>query len=440
MFDSNLQIIRELKSFIEIVHNNPFLLQEFSMITDGFTRNRKLPFDKLVLLIAKLCKKSLSVELENFFEDLNIKTSCSASGFTQQRLKLDPFFYQVWNKLLCDCFYRYERKTVRRWKDYRLIAVDGSNISLINTPELASKFGGQSNQQGFFVQAKTFYCYDVLNELILHSQISPYRKSELSMAYSLIESFTNDMIAIYDRNFCNYKMVALHCWQENEIKFVIRANENRNFVKSFLRGKSSDKIIDLLPSIPAINELRKNGFIIDKNTTIKVRLIKVKLEKSTEVLITNLWKEDEHHKSEFKELYFKRWGIETNISFQKNVLQLESFSGLTSLSIKQDFYATTFIANLYAILIKKAQNKLDKSKSVKKYRMKVNRNKAVGKFKANLIQLFITKNPEIILQTLYEYCIRDSLPERKNRSFKRVRKNRQSNSKHKTFTNYKPTY
>lgn len=71
MFDSNLQIIRELKSFIEIVHNNPFLLQEFSMITDGFTRNRKLPFDKLVLLIAKLCKKSLSVELENFFEDLN---------------------------------------------------------------------------------------------------------------------------------------------------------------------------------------------------------------------------------------------------------------------------------------------------------------------------------------------------------------------------------
>ena len=50
-----------------------------------------------------------------------------------------------------------------------------------------------------------------------------------------------------------------------------------------------------------------------------------------------------------------RWGIETNISPQKNIMQLESFSGLTVKAVEQDFYATVFTANLHAGLIKDAQ-------------------------------------------------------------------------------------
>ena len=74
-----------------------------------------------------------------------------------------------------------------------------------------------------------------------------------------------------------------------------------------------------------------------------------------EVLITNLWEEEGYDASRFKELYFMRWGIETNISPQKNIMQLESFSGLTVKAVEQDFYATVFTANLHAGLIKDAQ-------------------------------------------------------------------------------------
>jgi hypothetical protein len=66
-------------------------------------------------------------------------------------------------------------------------------------------------------------------------------------------------------------------------------------------------------------------------------LVRVDLENSTEVLATNLWEEEGHWASEFKELYSKRWSIETNISLKKNILQLESLSGLTVHSILQDF-------------------------------------------------------------------------------------------------------
>ena len=73
------------------------------------------------------------------------------------------------------------------------------------------------------------------------------------------------------------------------------------------------------------------------------------------MLITNLWEEDAHPVAEFKDLCFMRWGVETNISVQQNILQLESFSGLTVHVVLQDFYATVMMTNLHSILIKDAQ-------------------------------------------------------------------------------------
>jgi hypothetical protein len=97
------------------------------------------------------------------------------------------------------------------------------------------------------------------------------------------------------------------------------------------------------------------------------------------------------------------------------------------------------VSNLFSILAKEAQNTID-TKVKNKYPMKINGNKAIGKLKSNLIDLFLGKQPEVILQKLFLYFIREPLPVRANRSFERVLKNKLSKSKHKTFTNYKPAY
>jgi len=180
--------------------------------------------------------------------------------------------------------------------------------------------------------------------------------------------------------------------------------------------------------------------MITKDTMLQVRLVRVELDKSTEVLITNLWEEEGHRAEEFKDLYFMRWGIETNISVQKNILQLESFSGLTVHAVLQDFYATVMMANLHSILIKDAQQTIENTMGHRKYPMKVNKNKSFGKFKANLVSLFLNNDEEAILQKLHDHFVKDPIPIRKGRSFKRVKKNIQSKSKHKTFTNFKPSY
>jgi hypothetical protein len=435
-----IKIISELKSFVSLIVHDDSLLDNFRKSPAAFTRNRKLPFERLILLIVKLCKKTLSIELEKFFEELGDPNTCSVSAFTQQRVKLKASFFCLWSRVLCSSFYYYSGLDIKQWKSFRVIAADGSNVSLVNTPALNSHFGGSSNQNCSFVQAKTFYHYDVLNQLVLYSKITPYRYGEVPMAYDAIDQLEEDMLVIYDRNFCSYKMFALHLWAEKEIKFVIRGKDNHNMVREFIAGGKQTAIVQLSPGKAAIDGLKESGFIVTKQTLLKVRLVRVELEKTIEVLVTNLWGEDGFHDTDFKALYFLRWGVETNISIQKNILQLEAFSGLTVESIEQDFYATVFITNLHSVLIKDAQQSVDESSENRKYPMKVNRNKSIGKLKINLISLFTDNDVGSILKILHTHFIRDTLPVRKNRSYERVTKNKQSKSKHRTFSNFKPSY
>jgi len=84
MLDVNVKIITELKNFVSLIASDRSVLRDYCMSDNDFIRTRKLPFDKLVVLIMQLCKKTLSVELDHFFAQMDMKHSCSVSAFVQQ--------------------------------------------------------------------------------------------------------------------------------------------------------------------------------------------------------------------------------------------------------------------------------------------------------------------------------------------------------------------
>jgi len=221
---------------------------------------------------------------------------------------------------------------------------------------------------------------------------------------------------------------------------VIRAKEKLPMIASFIASGKASAIVQLLPGTAAIEGLRDSGYIVSKTTALTVRLVRVKLSDSIEVLATNLWEHEGYSSDEFKDIYFMRWGIETNISFQKNILQMEAFSGVKVNTVLQDFYATMFVNNLHSILIKEAQQTVDHNRTANKYPLKINNNKSFGMLRKQLVLLFYKDDPQVILQYLYNHFIRDPLPVRKGRSFERNRKNPQNRSKHRMFTNFKPSY
>lgn len=279
MSDVNLMILSELKSFLNICVRDTDVMDVFRKNKANFIRNRKLSFKDLILFIVKLNKKSLSVALDQFFEDelKDPARSCSVSAFSQQRIKLDHLFFQVWNEVLYESFYFHAADQVKKWRGHRVVAADGSAISVIGTDALSAYFGGQSNQQGSFTGAKTFLHYDMLNKLFTHACLTPYRMGELPMAYGAIERLPADSVVIYDRNFCNYKMVALHCWQEQERKFVIRGKESQRMIAGFIKSGVYSSVVNMEVTPSAVKGLKLCGFIVGPATVLKVRLVRVEL-------------------------------------------------------------------------------------------------------------------------------------------------------------------
>ena len=443
MLEANVKIISTLKTFLFSVSSDSALRSLFTTSSTYFSRKRKLTFEHIVLFILRLNKKTLSTDLENYFNELKSKLHCSVSAFSQQRIKLEPYFFRIWNDVLCQSFYVNVKSKVKKWNDFLVFACDGSSITLTNKPELKAYFGGQGVPGGSSVLAKTFFCYDVLNKMIFHSAISPYRYSEFQMACDFIDCgrLKSDFLLIFDRLYSAYNIVALFKYNENNVNFLIRTNTNYNYVKTFLKSKKKSTIIHLFPTDNSKKNLLKRGYKVHNNDGIKVRLVRVDLSnKNIEVLMTSLLDEVKYPNCEFKKLYAKRWGVETSIDFQKNILQLESMSGSSVKTIEQDFYATVMTANLHFLIVSPVQEIVDKTIINRKYPMKVNMNKAAGKIKTFIVQLFKSKSLKTILLEIQNYVIQFLLPVRAGRSFRRIRKNQQTRSKHRTFTNYKPAF
>ena len=95
--------------------------------------------------------------------------------------------------------------------------------------------------------------------------------------------------------------------------------------------------------------MRKLSFVWAAKT-YHVRVIKVVLSSGeTETLVTNLSSKT-FPTEEAGMLYFKRWGIETKFDSLKNRLALENMSGRRPVTVYQDFWATMYIANIFAAL------------------------------------------------------------------------------------------
>ena len=95
MVEANLKIIIELKLVLEEIANNDEVKSFFVTRPEDFSRERKLPIEKLIGIIINMPKRSLSIELNDFFNILKDTKPATKSVFSLQRSKLLPTFFQV---------------------------------------------------------------------------------------------------------------------------------------------------------------------------------------------------------------------------------------------------------------------------------------------------------------------------------------------------------
>jgi hypothetical protein len=440
MVEANVKIIEELKFFLETVANEPALRVLFTSSDTDFSRERKLSMQRVVGIVINMPKRSLSIELQEFFDSLGEgEQSCTKSAFCQQRSKLKPLFFKVWNQWLVEHFYQYYAEQVKRWRGFRLQAVGGSTAYLVNKAQVAKHFGTQANQHGAVPMARVLQIQDVLNDLTLWGALYPISTSEQQVMAKQVAQLSPDSLTLFDRGYAGYGLMYLMLHEETPRHFLIRCKTTFNKeVRQFALSGKRSKTVELKPCQKAIAMLKENGYIVTKDTTIKVRMVQVNLASGEpEILLTNLYDEKLYSVEDLKQLYALRWGIETTYSKQKNQQQLEQFSGHRVVCIEQDYAATLLVANLQSLLEKQCEAYLDTVNGKRKHTYRINRNVSWAALKHTIIKLFLFNEPEEILLQLQKAFERHIEPLRPGRQYPRMKKAKRLNGKYQTFTNYK---
>ena len=124
----------------------------------------------MVILILKSRKKTMQLELNSIFCKDFFKTTKmpTASAFYQNRNKMDSQLFKAILDQMNHDFYVTFKKEVKLYKKFRLLAIDGSQITLPNTKELIEKYGLAKNQNEEALASSRMSClYDIENKMVI---------------------------------------------------------------------------------------------------------------------------------------------------------------------------------------------------------------------------------------------------------------------------------
>ena len=430
----NIQILEKTQDFLLKKSQKDCL--DYRLSSKDLIRNRCLSFISIVLFLISLKKKSLGISLEEFASHFENHRVPSKSAFTQARYKLKWEFFEDWSSELVKNCTPYYRKT---WKGFRLYGIDGSTLSLPDNKAMRKEFKFQVNDKCVKSQARIMCCYDVLNGFCYRAKLGSMTDSEVGVAYEWVKDFDSDSLCIYDRGFASFALIYLH--QLYASNFVIRCQKNFNkSVSAFNASGKKSMVMDFQISNRAKEILLEQGIILDDSTTVKVRLLQIKLKTGEdEILITSLTDARKYRYNLFKDLYFLRWKTEVFYDRLKNKAQIEVFIGHKPVAVKQEFHATIFLLNLQNLAIQQTSEQVRKNTKNRKYPYQTNYNVSFGFIAINVAELLkIGSDMTWFWEKIKAFCIKHVEPIRINREYPRkVGKHIKLNGKFYTATNYR---
>lgn len=414
-----------LKSFLIALTAGSDKINEYTFMCanrtrpEYFSRNGKMSFKESILFMLNMVKKTMQVELNDFFETVLKKDyTVSKQAYSEARQKIDPKAFIELNDRTIEVLYK-EGDEYELWRGYRVCAIDGSNLEIPDTEELRNEFGYVENQNYRMARATASCIYDVINKIVIKSMIARCYTSERDMAETLLTQLNDTRLSreliLIDRGYPSAGFIEF--LSNNKYDFVIRAPKNHS--AAVMKALKPDQIIDV------IHEKRR----------YRVRLVRFLLDSGVEeILLTSLF-DSSLTIEDFKKLYFMRWGIETKFDELKNRIEIENFTGKTKIAIEQDFYASIYLSNM-AELARQYSDGIAASKNksrVVKHEYKTNVNVLIGSLKDKFVLMMLEGNLrkrnkmfKKIMDTISKNCV----PIRPGRSNPRITK--KSSRKYKT--------
>lgn len=350
----------------------------------AFRRKRKWDFSTLIKFLLSCGSNSLGLEIGEFFHYKEGFPTVHSS-FVQQRKKLhfsslEFLFHQLNDRAT---------SKLRLFKNYRLLAMDGSNLSIPYNPEENNCI---PEKQISFLHLDGLF--DVMNKIFVDVIVETgLQKDEVGMGCKLVDRIKDNhpVIVVADRNYESYNFLA-HI-EENLYDYVVRLKDRDS--TGILSGMDlpDQEEFDITRQVfltPQHNLLTKlmpekykyirnkerfdfAGIDEDSGYEMTIRFVRFQLTDNTyECLATSL-PEELFSIEDLKEIYRRRWGIETGFRELKYVLGIAAFHSKQENSILQEVFAKVVMYN-FSMLI---ANRVEPKEKDLKYKLQVNYTQAI---------------------------------------------------------------
>jgi hypothetical protein len=241
------------------------------------------------------------------------------------------------------------------WRGHRLRVVDGSSVTMWDTPEnqkVYPQVGGQKRGCGF-PTARITGIFSLITGSLMDLAIGPLSIGETVLFHRIRDCLKSGDILLGDRYYCSYAEIAQLLRMGVYILFRLHQNRKLNFKKARKLGPG-DYIFEwrkgVRPQWMSLEEFRSLPDIL------VVRVVQVICQipgwRAKKIwIVTTLLDPKAYPAKEIGDLYERRWQVEVNLDHLKTSMKMEFLSCHSPDMIEKELWAYLLAYNLIRTLM-----------------------------------------------------------------------------------------
>jgi putative transposase len=239
------------------------------------------------------------------------------------------------------------------WHGRKVRVVDGSTITMPDTPENQAAYPQQENQQpgcGFPI-ARIVVIFSLAVGVVLEAMIGRYQgkqTGENSLFRRLYDAFDRGDVLVADRYFSGWFDIALPL--SRGVDVVVRKHQHRatDFRTGRRLGKGDHLVFWAKPNRPDWMSAQQYAELPEELTLreVRIHIVAKSFRPRSIVVVTTLLDADRYSAEEIALLYRRRWQAELHLRSVKIVLQMDHLRCKTPERVRNEFYTHLLGYNL----------------------------------------------------------------------------------------------
>jgi len=240
-----------------------------------------------------------------------------------------------------------------RWLGHRVLDVDGSTLTMPDTPENQAEYPQQSSQKpgcGFPI-ARIVVVFSLAVGTVLDAAISKYQgkqTGENSLFRALYDILQTGDVVLADRYFSGWFDMAMP--KRRGVDIVVRKHQLRetDFRTGQRLGRDDHLVCWSKPARPKWMRKEEYEALPDSLTVreVRVRVQQKGFRPRELIVVTTLLDPKKYPAAEIAKLYRRRWQAELNLRSLKIALQMDQLRCKTPHRVRNEFYMHLVAHNL----------------------------------------------------------------------------------------------